>query len=53
MATVDPAGLVGPLVTTSPAGSDEVETILQKHLTQILKVGVRLDPGVYRIVLGP
>jgi len=53
MAMVDPAGLVGPLVTTSPAGSDEVETILQKHLTQILKVGVRLDPGVYRIVLGP
>ena len=53
MATVDSAGLVGPLVTASPSGSDEVETALQKHLTQSLKIGSRLAPGIYRIVLGP
>jgi len=53
MATVDSAGLVGPLVTISPSGSDEVEAVIQKHLTQVLKIGSKLAPGVYRIVLGP
>jgi len=53
LATVDAAGLSGPLVLTARSGVEEVDLYFQKYLTQKLRVGVRLEPGIYRICVGP
>lgn len=53
IAAVDPAGLVGPLVPTARSGVDEVDTYFGRYLADTLRVGQRLAPGFYRIVVGP
>jgi hypothetical protein len=53
LATVDAAGLTGPLVLTARSGVDEVDSYFQKYLTQKLRIGVLLGPGIYRICVGP
>ena len=53
LATVDAMGLTGPLVLTSRSGIEEVDAYFQKYLTQKLRVGALLGPGLYRICIGP
>ena len=52
MATVDSAGLVGPLVQTVRSGS-AADGYFLKYLTETLHVGQLLSPGMYRISIGP
>jgi hypothetical protein len=53
MAAVDAAGLVGPPVPTARSGVDEVDAYFGHYLADTLRVGQRLAPGFYRIVVGP
>ncbi len=53
IAAVDPSGLVGPLVPTSRSGADDVDSYFGRYLADTLRVGQRLAPGFYRIVVGP
>jgi hypothetical protein len=53
IAAVDAAGLVGPLVPTRRSGVDDVDAYFGRYLAETLKVGQRLAPGFYRIVVGP
>jgi hypothetical protein len=53
MAAVDPAGLVGPLVVTDDSRVEEVNAYFRKYLAHSFRLGERLPPGFYRIVVGP
>ncbi|MBC7366040.1 MAG: hypothetical protein H7343_04380 [Undibacterium sp.] len=53
LATVDAAGLTGPLVLTARSGVEEVDAYFQKYFTEKLRVGMMLGPGLYRIGVGP
>ena len=53
MAAVDAAGLVGPLVPTVRSGVDDVDSYFGRYLADSLRVGQRLAPGFYRIIVGP
>ncbi len=53
LAAVDPAGLVGPLVITEDSRVEEVNTYFRKYLAQTYRIGERLPPGFYRIIVGP
>ena len=53
MAAVDSAGLVGPLVLTVHSDVAEVDAYFGQFLAENLRVGQRLEPGFYRICVGP
>ena len=53
MAAVDAAGLVGPLVLTVHSNVAEVDAYFARFLAEELRVGQRLEPGFYRICVGP
>ena len=53
MAAVDSAGLVGPLVLTVHSNVAEVDAYFAHYLAETLRVGQRLEPGFYRICVGP
>jgi hypothetical protein len=53
MAAVDSSGLVGPVVPTTRSGVAEVDAYFGRYLADTLRVGQRLAPGFYRIVVGP
>jgi hypothetical protein len=53
IAAVDRAGLVGPVVPTVPSGVGEVDDYFARYLADTLRVGQRLEPGFYRISVGP
>jgi hypothetical protein len=53
LAAVDASGLVGPLVPTARSGVDEVDAYFGRYLSDTLRVGQRLAPGFYRIIVGP
>jgi hypothetical protein len=53
MIAVDPAGLVGPPVLTAGSGSEGVDAYFRNYLAETLRIGDRLEPGFYRICLGP
>jgi hypothetical protein len=53
---VDPAGLVGPPVLTVGSGVPKVDAYFggsEGYLAQTLRVGELLNPGFYRIFVGP
>jgi hypothetical protein len=52
-AAVDAAGLAAPLVVTEGSRVDEVDAHFRKILAQSFRIGERLPPGFYRIVVGP
>jgi len=52
-AAVDAAGLAAPLVVTEGSRVDEVDTHFRKFLAQGYRLGERLPPGFYRVVVGP
>lgn len=53
MAAVDRAGLAGPLVVTEGSRVEEVDAHFRNFLSQTLRIGERLTPGFYRIVVSP
>ncbi len=53
IAHVDAAGLVGPLVITERSDVEEVDKFFQNYLVQRFRIGERLPPGFYRILVGP
>jgi hypothetical protein len=52
-AAVDTSGLAAPLVVTDGSGADEVDVHFKKTLAQSFRIGDRLPPGFYRVVVGP
>jgi hypothetical protein len=53
IAAIDRAGLIGPLVLTMGSGSDEVDAYFRDYLARDFRVGERLAPGFYRVLVGP
>lgn len=53
LAAVDAAGLVGPLVLTVHSNVAEVDAYFGRFLAENLRIGQRLEPGFYRISVGP
>jgi hypothetical protein len=53
LAIVDVAGLAGPLVVTESSRVEEVDVHFRRQLRQVFRLGERLPPGVYRVVVGP
>lgn len=52
-AAVDASGLAAPLVVTAGSHVEEVDAHFRKTLAQVFRIGERLSPGFYRIVVGP
>ena len=50
---VSPAGVVGEPVLTSGSGWEEVDTFFRTYLVKTARLGERLDPGRYRVLVGP
>jgi hypothetical protein len=53
IASVDPVGLVGPVWVTSSSGVEDVDNFFRNYLARTFRLGDRLTPGFYRIVVGP
>ncbi len=53
MAVVGPAGLSGPLIFVARSGSDEVDAYFSEFLVRKFKLGEKLPPGIYRLIVGP
>lgn len=53
LAAVDAAGLAAPLIVTTSSRVEEVDVHVRNFLSQRFRVGDRLAPGFYRIVVGP
>jgi hypothetical protein len=53
MAAVDSGGLVGPLVLTVHSDVADVDAYFGRYLAETLRIGQRLEPGFYRISVGP
>jgi len=53
MAVIDRAGLASPLVVTEGSRVEEVDLHFKNFLTNSYRIGERLNPGIYRIVVAP
>ncbi len=53
MAVVSAAGLVGPPISITRSGLDEVDLYFADFLVKVFRIGEKLSPGVYQIVVGP
>lgn len=53
MAVVDHAGLTTPLVVTEGSRVEEVDLHFKNYLTNSYRLGERLGPGIYRVVVAP
>lgn len=53
MAVIDRAGLASPLVVTEGSRVEEVDLHFKNFLTNSYRIGERLTPGIYRIVVAP
>lgn len=53
IATIGPSGLVGDLLLVEGGGLDEVEAAVRQYLIKTYRLGNRLLPGCYRVVIGP
>lgn len=53
MATIDAAGLSAPLVITSSSGVEEIDAHYRNFLVRQYRIGERLPPGFYQIVVAP
>lgn len=53
MAAVDAAGLVAPLALTTASQVEEVDAHFRNYLVRSYRIGERLPPGFYRIIVGP
>lgn len=53
LVVVGSAGVVGDLVLTSPSGWEEVDNFFRTYLVKSFRLGERLNPGRYRVLVGP
>lgn len=53
LAAVDAAGLSAPLVITTSSRVEEVDAHFRSFLARRYRIGDRLPPGFYRIIVGP
>jgi len=53
LAAVEAAGLLAPIVVVEGSRVEEVDGHFRNYLSKIFRVGDRLPPGFYRIVVGP
>ena len=53
LAAVDPAGLTAPLVVTTSSRHEEVDAHFRDFLARKYRIGERLRPGFYRIIVAP
>jgi hypothetical protein len=53
MAIVGSAGLSGPLIPIVRSGLDEVDVYFSDFLVRKFKLGEKLAPGTYRLIVGP
>ena len=53
LAAVDATGLASPLAITSSSRVEEVDAHFRRFLSRQFRIGERLPPGYYRIVIGP
>jgi hypothetical protein len=53
LAKIDAAGLMMPLVVTTSSRNEEVDAHYRNFLARTFRIGERLRPGFYRIVVGP
>jgi hypothetical protein len=53
LAAVDVAGLAAPLVITTSSRVENVDAHFRDFLARTFRIGARLPPGFYRIVVGP
>ncbi len=53
LATVEAAGLWAPIVIVEGSRVEEVDGHFRHYLSKIFRIGDRLPPGFYRIVIGP
>ncbi len=53
LVAIDAAGVVGAPVITLRSGSEQVDRFFQDYLAKTMRVGERLGPGTYRILVGP
>jgi hypothetical protein len=53
IATVDAAGLVGPLVVTEGSRVEETDAHFRNYLARTFRIGDRLPPGFYRVTVSP
>jgi hypothetical protein len=50
---VGPAGLEGQPLLTASSGRPEVDSFARDYLVKIARIGARLPPGSYRVLVGP
>jgi hypothetical protein len=50
---INPAGIVGAPILASGSGWEEVDAFFRTYLVKTFRVGERLSPGQYRVVVGP
>ena len=50
---VSPAGVVGEPMVATGSGSDEVDSFFRNYLVKTFRLGERLNPGSYRVFIGP
>lgn len=53
LAGVDPGGLIAPLKLTTRSGVEEVDGFFRTYLAGTFRLGQRLTPGFYRVVVAP
>ena len=53
LAAVDSIGLVGPLVRQAGSGVEEADAFFRDYLARTHRLGDRLHPGFYRVVVSP
>ncbi|MBP7141574.1 MAG: hypothetical protein KBA71_06670 [Opitutaceae bacterium] len=53
MASIDRKGLMGSLALVVSSGVEECDNFFRRYLTERLRMGGRLQPGIYRLRVGP
>ena len=47
------AGLVGEPIVVSGSGREDIDVLLRSYLVKTFRIGERLNPGRYRVLVGP
>lgn len=53
LVVVSSAGIVGDMVLTSGSGWEEVDSFFRSYIVKTFRLGERLNPGHYRVLVGP
>lgn len=53
LATVSASGLVGEPLLVAGSGADDVDNFFRDYLAKGIRLGEKLAPGAYRVVIGP